>query len=253
IFHDLPGGRFSSHDFAKDAVVHLLEFINNQRSEKYTIKNHLLMESSDKLSPQAILQNLAPISQKDWEQIQPQIKQEQIARHEFFVRPGQTCDRVAIIILGLFRLFYQTEEGDKNMLFFAEGQFMTDYFSYLTQTPSIRPIQALEDSLVVSIPKTAIDHLFQTNLSWANLGRQMAESAYLTAVQRGNRLLHDDFDTRFDTFIQEQPSLLNRVPQYMIASYLNMTPETFSRIKKRRFKTQSAPNSIHDPLEPPSV
>jgi CRP-like cAMP-binding protein len=65
----------------------------------------------------------------------------------------------------------------------------------------------------------------------------MAERAYILAVQRANRLLHDDFDTRFITFMTEYPSLLLRVPQYMIASYLDMTPETLSRVKKEHSKT----------------
>ena len=136
------------------------------------------------------------------------------------------------------------------MLFFSEGQFVTDYFGYLTRTPSIRPIQALEDSMVYSIAHDHLQQLFDASKQWERQGRMMAERAYIISVQRANRLLHDDYDTRFATFMQEYPSLLQRVPQYMIASYLNMTPETFSRVKKRMTLQGKLKTSIHSPIDP---
>lgn len=109
---------------------------------------------------------------------------------------------------------------------------MTDYYSFLTNTVSIRPIQALENSMIYSIEKKNLNKLFEYSKNWERIGRQLAESAYVTSVLRANRLLHDDYNTRFKTFIEESSFLMQRVPQYMIASYLNMTPETLSRVKK---------------------
>jgi CRP/FNR family transcriptional regulator, anaerobic regulatory protein len=170
---------------------------------------------------------------------------EEIKKGEYYLKEGQFCNKISFIEKGLFRLFYQLNGDEKIMLFFSETQFMTDYFGFLTSSTSIRPIQALEDSVIYSIDRDALNRLFDYSKNWERLGRILAESAYVTSVLRANRLLHDDYDTRVKTFLDESPSLIQRVPQYMIASYLNMTPETLSRVKRRIMKSKEIKNSIH--------
>lgn len=174
---------------------------------------------------------------------------EEIEKGSFYLKEGQISNKVSFIEKGLFRLFYQLDGEEKIMLFFSESQLMSDYFGFLTNTASIRPIQALEDSLIYSIEKKNLDKLFDYSKNWERIGRQLAESAYVTSVLRANRLLHDDYNTRVKTFLEESPSLMQRVPQYMIASYLNMTPETLSRVKRRIMKTGDIKGTIHNMKE----
>lgn len=171
---------------------------------------------------------------------------EEIKKGAFYLKEGQVSNKVSFIEKGLFRLFYQLDGEEKIMLFFSESQLMSDYFGFLTNTASIRPIQALEDSLIYSIEKKNLNKLFDYSKNWERIGRQLAESAYVTSVLRANRLLHDDYNTRVKTFLEESPSLIQRVPQYMIASYLNMTPETLSRVKKRIMKMGDIKVTIHN-------
>jgi CRP-like cAMP-binding protein len=177
---------------------------------------------------------------------------EEINKGKFYLKEGQLSNKVSFVKKGLFRLFYQMNGEEKIMLFFSESQLMTDYFGFLTNTASIRPIQALEDSLIFSIDKNNLNKLFAYSKNWERLGRHLAESAYVTSVLRANRLLHDDYNTRVQTFIDESPSLMQRVPQYMIASYLNMTPETLSRVKRRIMKANNVKTTIHKLKELPT-
>jgi CRP/FNR family transcriptional regulator, anaerobic regulatory protein len=169
----------------------------------------------------------------------------EIKKGEFYLKEGQVPDKVTFIEKGLFRLFYQLNGEERIMLFFSESQLMTDYFGFLTNSASVRPIQALEDSVIHSIEKKNLYKLFDYSKNWERIGRHLAESAYVTSVLRANRLLHDDYNTRVQTFINESPSLIQRVPQYMIASYLNMTPETLSRVKRRIMKEGVVKSTIH--------
>ena len=170
---------------------------------------------------------------------------EEINKGNFYLKEGQYPNKISFIESGLFRLFYQIEAEEKIMLFFAENQFMADYFGYLTKSPSVRPIQALEDSIIYSIDRSKLDKLFYSSHNWERAARILAESAYVTSVLRSNRIIHDDYDTRVETFITEHPNLMQRVPQYMVASYLDMSPETLSRVKKRRIGKRNIEPSIH--------
>lgn len=194
------------------------------------------------------LKSLNSLSSDEIELAMGYFDQEKFKKGDFYIKNGQYSNKISFIENGLFKLSYQLDGQEKIMLFFSENQFMTDYFGYLTQSPSIRPIQALEDSIVYSISRSKLDKLFEYSKSWERIGRMLAESAYITSVQRANRLLHDDYDTRLSSFIEENPTLLQRVPQYIIASYLNMTPETLSRVKKRIINKKQIKKTIHKNL-----
>ena len=200
----------------------------------------------------AILEKITPLTEEDWKMTSQAFKEETFNKGEYFIKEGTYCNKVSFVSGGLFKLYYLTENEnqEKIMLFFVERQFLTDYFGYLTQTPSVRPIMALENSVVYSIPREKLNHLIESSKAWSTIARVLAERAYILAVQRANRLLHDDPDTRFLTFMAEYPSLLQRVPQYMIASYLDMTPETLSRVKKRTFENTPPSKSVHGGIDP---
>lgn len=159
-----------------------------------------------------------------------------IPKGEHYLKENDVCKKLAFVSKGLFRLYYTIDGVERNKLFFQEYQFVTDFYSWLTETPSQRPIQAIENSTIYSVSKTDFEKLLASSPKWERLGRLLAERAYIVSVHQANRVIHDDPDTRFMTFLKEFPTLLQRVPQYMIASYLNMTPETYSRVKKRTIK-----------------
>jgi CRP-like cAMP-binding protein len=192
------------------------------------------------------LNSISPLSLAQWQMAEDAFVKEELKRGQFFVREGEICQKIGFGEKGLCKLFYRVDGEERVMLFFQENQFMTDYFSFLTQTPSIRPVQAIEDTVVYSLSHIRLQKLYEADPVWQKIGRILAEQSYLFAVQRSNRLIHDDFDTRFLTFLREYPSLWHRVPQYLIASFLQMTPETLSRVKRRLMKKDpSAFPSIH--------
>ncbi len=196
------------------------------------------------------LKHLVAFSETELDESLSYFKKVEIARDQFYVKEDEICKRAAFIKKGLFKLFYTLDGVERIMLFFQEYQFVTDYYSFLTQTPSKRPVQAVEDSVIYNISHADFQNLIDSSAKWERIGRILAERAYIYSVQRANRIIHDDPDTRFITFLKEYPSLIQRVPQYLIASYLNMTPETYSRVKKRiNLKDIENISSIHDPMK----
>lgn len=197
-----------------------------------------------------LLNQIVRITDEEWRLAQSFFKKETLHPGDYFIRQNEVARKVAFIEEGLFKLFYLVDGRERIMLFFQEHEFVSDYFSFLTGTPSVRPVQALEKSVVHTLSRDHLRQLYESSKNWERIGRIMAEKSYVYAVQRANRLLHDDYDTRFKTFMEEYPTLIQRAPQYMIASYLNMTPETLSRIKKRLYKQElSNTDSVHQPLK----
>jgi len=183
------------------------------------------------------LESLAHLDDAEWELAQRLFQEEKLAKGDYFVKSDDFCSKIAFVEKGLFRMYYNVNGVENTTLFFTENQFVTDYFSFLTKTPSIGPIQALEESIIYAITSSDLQKLFEFK-NWERIGRIMAERAFSFSVMEANRFLHDDFETRYITFVKENPDFIQRIPQYMIASYLKMTPETLSRIKKRVHKNE---------------
>lgn len=192
---------------------------------------------------------IKPLNKEEWTVAMPLFRSKQLRKGECFVKEGEVTNELGFIESGLLRLFYRQDGQEKNMIFFKESTLAGDFFSFLTRSPSIRPIEALEDTRLYCIQFQDLQRLYQMP-KWEHIGRRLSEWAYIFAVQRANRLLHDDFETRYLTLLQEQPDLIRRVPQFMIASYLDMTPETLSRIKKRiSEKKREKADSVHQSLD----
>jgi CRP-like cAMP-binding protein len=192
----------------------------------------------------AFFSRFAPLSDQDWEAAAVLFSHRKLKKGELLVREGEICNELAVVASGLLRLYYLVDGQERNMLFFPERSMAADYFSFLTRTPSIRIVEALEPCALFTLSHAHLQELYRIP-AWNQIGRVVNEHAYVWSVLRANRLLHDDHETRFRTFIKEEAYLLQRVPQYMIASYLDMTPETFSRLK-RRFRDQ--PKADKSPL-----
>jgi CRP-like cAMP-binding protein len=134
---------------------------------------------------------------------------------------------------GLFRLFYTDRNGkDFTKNFKSAGQFMAAKASLLLRSPSKLSIQALEDSTVLCFDYDDVLQMAEHSFRWQCLLRKAADADYLEKEKRESDLLFYDAKERYLNFIKERPDWENRIQQRYIASYLGMSPETLSRIRK---------------------
>jgi CRP-like cAMP-binding protein len=117
--------------------------------------------------------------------------------------------------------------------------FITDYLSFLTGIPADKDIICLEVCELLTINKTSLEKLYKEDIRFERLGRLMAEGLFINWHLKAKSLFMDDAETRYYQLTSNKPDLVQRVPQYMIASYLNVTPETISRIRKKAAKKRS--------------
>lgn len=148
---------------------------------------------------------------------------------------GQPVNEVIYMNSGLCRVIAQTAEGEDLTTHFAyEGQFICDYSSYLTSQPADYSIQALEDVSYTLISRALIDWTYQHVAQGHLLGKKIAEYYFIYLDYRIKGLYLLSPVERYERLEQTFPGIQNRVPQYMLASYLGITPVHLSRIKAAR-------------------
>ena len=152
---------------------------------------------------------------------------------EYFVRAGEETRKVGFVISGLFRLFYTDYDGkDFTKNFRASGHFIGAQASLLLKVPSRLNIQALEPSTALCLDYDEILRIAENNLHWQRLLRRITELDYLEKEQRESDLLFYDATERYLNFKKDHPDWDAKLQLRHIASYLGMSPETLSRIRK---------------------
>ncbi len=154
---------------------------------------------------------------------------------EFIVHEGQICRSKYFILKGLVRSFYINAKGNEKITQFAiENWWVTNLESFVKETPSLISIQALEETTVLSINKTDLEELLISIPKLEKLFRIITENM-LIAIQRKNEIyMQMKNKDLYYHFVKNFPNFIQRVPQYMIASYLEMTPEYLSEIRKNK-------------------
>lgn len=146
---------------------------------------------------------------------------------------GMTNSTVCFIEKGAV-LIYNTVDGRKNVYnFFFENEFTGDYESFLTRKPAKYSMEAIEDTIAYNLHYNDMQRMYDKHLEFNKVGRFVAEAQFLRLTQRNTSLLSEKPEERYLNLITEKPQVLQRVPQYYVASYLGITPEALSRVRKR--------------------
>ena len=157
-----------------------------------------------------------------------------IQSKEQILRKGEHCNFIAFIQKGSFRFYIDNEGEEKITAFFFNGDFVSNYRSFLTSKPSDHYIEALQDSVIYKINLQELQSLYDKHKNIERLGRLIAENLYLTVANRLDSFMFQTPSERYKVLIERNSRLLQEIPQYMIASYLGVKPETLSRIRARK-------------------
>lgn len=151
---------------------------------------------------------------------------------------GTVADEVLFVGPGLLRMVTTDPETGtaRTAQFFDAGQAITDPISFLTGAPTSQCIEAVEPTRVLGIPKGPLFEAYDEDHAIERFGRLLVEEALIGTQRRASRLLNLSVEERYKTFLRTRPEVARRLPQYLIASYLGVTPEALSRVRARRAK-----------------
>lgn len=161
-------------------------------------------------------------------------KKEDLKKNDFVIREGEKEYYLYFIERGLSR-YWATDYDDKEVTFWfsKEGEFANSYLSLKDNQPSEFNIQTLSDSTIWKLSREKLSYLYSTSLNVNKIGRIVLEDALIRKIKRETSLLKLTAEERYKEFLEKEKYLLNTVPLKYIASYLGITPQGLSRIRKR--------------------
>ena len=175
-----------------------------------------------------------PISDETWQAFMAIVKFRVLSKHSLLYRAGNIPHSYAYIYQGLIRCFVCDAKGNEyNKNFFDEGKFPGSMTALLTSTSSTLAFEALEDSYIIEIDFLAYRKLMVEKDDLKLFQIYYLEKNWLLAKEaREIEIVQEDASARYLRFIDENPALAKRLPQYHIASHLGITPTQLSRIRK---------------------
>lgn len=157
-----------------------------------------------------------------------------IKKKTVFHRPESIFNYAMFIGKGILRSFYITPEAKEiTYFFYRENEFVSDFESFILQQPSKYFFETLEDCICIRINYDDIQKIYASDFKFQKLGRIIAENSYLRTEERLRMFMTQDLELRYKNILKNDPQLIDRIPQYYLASYLGVSGEALSRLKSK--------------------
>ncbi len=158
-----------------------------------------------------------------------------IKKKFFLLEPDHVCKELHFVSTGCLRLYFINKKLNEQITLFAiENWWITDYESLDSGRPSSYYMQAVENSEVISISKTKLDELFEAVPKLERYFRVVQQRAFAATQTRIKYIYSMSDEERYHHFSSRFPAFMQRVPQYMLASYLGFTPQFLSKIRAKK-------------------
>ncbi len=165
--------------------------------------------------------------------IQAAFKLKHLKKRQYLLQEGDICKYMAFIVKGAGKMYSVNTNGDEHIIRFAiESWWLGDYESYNLQTASLYNIEMTEDSDVLLITHDQIKNLAKAVPAVDLMIKEIDKKGAIATQKRIHSAISRNAEERYDALSKSYPEFIKRFPQSMIASYLGISPETLSRIKK---------------------
>tara|TARA_B100000767_G_scaffold97041_1_gene93150 strand:+ start:239 stop:814 length:576 start_codon:yes stop_codon:yes gene_type:complete len=179
------------------------------------------------------ISNLIKFTDSEWLVISKDFIEKKIEKGDFLIEEGEYCNYVGFIDQGLLSYYYLVDGKKYIRGFFFDNDFISSYTSFLTNEKSKSYIEALENTSITLIHKDKLSQLYQKNSKFQQLGRMFTELLFMLVSEKYEDLLLKSPEERYLNLIENRSNVIQSIPQYLIASWLGITPEALSRIRKR--------------------
>ncbi len=179
------------------------------------------------------LEEGAPITDENWATIKPYLIRRHYARGEAIISEGETENYLSSVAKGCVRYYVRKVGNEINFEFAFENELSNSYASFLSRTPSQVSIEAVEEVTLVRLHYDHLQILYNESAIGERIGRLTTEGYYIWREKREIQLLTLSPEELYMDLLSQYPEYINRIPQKYLASYLQVQPESLSRIKRR--------------------
>ena len=195
----------------------------------------------------AFVEKLLPEFKIDTKLVGSLVKSVKMPKGEFLFREGDICSFVAFTLQGCLRTFVLKNGKEYTLFFHTEHQTLGDYEGFQKHKPACFSCQAIENSEVLIFDRQAMI-FFEQAPEGQKLLRMVAEDLAFMLRDKLLSLLLDTPEERYLQLLEDEPQLLQRIPQYYLASYLGIEPESLSRLKRRVYQQRSSSSQSYRDL-----
>lgn len=178
-------------------------------------------------------EKIAKLSDTDWQFFLSKLKKQEFKKKAVVLKAGTVENYLSFIENGIVRLCIPAEFDDLTFGFAHAGAFVSAYDSFLTQTPSAYHIETVTETVLWRINYADLQLVYENTAIGNTIGRGAAEALFLEKSKRELSLLNDTAEQRYLNLFAEKPHLFQQIPLKFIASYIGITPQALSRIRRR--------------------
>ncbi|WP_298475944.1 Crp/Fnr family transcriptional regulator [uncultured Maribacter sp.] len=183
-----------------------------------------------------ILNKLIGLTKEEWQDFYTKLNRKEYNAKTVIINEGSIAQNLYFIENGLLRTYHLQDGKEMNTYFACDTQFISTFSSFISQAPSFETLEVIEHSIVYELSYKKLNILYQESSKFEKLGRILAEKNYLCVLDRTLTMQTKNAKEKYLEFIKNyETKIVQRVPQHMIATFLGITPESLSRIKKEIF------------------
>ncbi|MFK5879936.1 MAG: Crp/Fnr family transcriptional regulator [Flavobacteriaceae bacterium] len=177
--------------------------------------------------------NYRPLSESEILELESKLKEKRVKRRQFILQEGDVCKHFTFVVNGCFKMYKVDVNGlEHNLQFSIENGWIADVGSFYSNKSSELYIEALEQSTILQIAKTDLLHLYSNYPKFDRIFRVLIENAFVNLQKRVLQNISSTAEERYLDFLKSYPNLFNRISNVQIASFIGVTPEFLSKIRK---------------------
>jgi len=182
---------------------------------------------------EAFVRRFVQPDEAEWKAFADILQEKRIRKKHMLLEAGQVCTSIGFLNQGVIREYVFDKGKESTVDFIIENHFVVDLQSFIMGVPSGQYLEALTDADLIMFRKDALNTLYDKYKIWERFGRLIIEQVFCSVEEKRKKIIATTHEDQYRNFALAHPEVVQRVPQYYIASYLGVSPEHLSRIRKR--------------------
>ncbi|MFI8379536.1 Crp/Fnr family transcriptional regulator [Leeuwenhoekiella sp. NPDC079379] len=179
------------------------------------------------------IEQIIPLTDIEFEEFKSILSIHKLRKKEALILPGNRVDTEFYVVKGCLKAYHTSENGDRSIVQFAiEDWWISDFKAFFNESTAKLTVECIEDSIVLGLKKVALEELYKRIPKFERFFRIKTTRAFISLTGRIQNALEKESSDLYIDFCKSYPNIEQRVPNYEIASYLGIKPESLSRIRK---------------------